>query len=143
MPCFCASLPIIRIVTILSVIGIISIVTIISVTNIISVVITVIHAGKRLVVGDGGRFHGEIVKIPLHPTRDIYHYIQHTRELTTYTHDQTDNNANSDDSIRADTTNTDVDASTMLQTAQTILLVGDGRRFHDEITKIPFVNIQF
>ena len=29
-------------------------------------------------------------------TDDIYHYIQHTRELTTYTRDQTDKNANSD-----------------------------------------------
>ena len=51
-------------------------------------------------------------------TDDIYHYIQRTRELTTYTHDQADNNANNDDSIRADTTNTDVDANIMLQMAQ-------------------------
>ena len=74
-------------------------------------------------------------------TDDIHHYLQHARELTTYTHDQTDNNANSDDFIRADTTNTDVDANIMLQTAR--LVVGDGRRFHGEIMKIPLVNTQF
>ena len=51
-------------------------------------------------------------------TDDIYHYIKHTQEPTTYTHDQTNNNTNSDDFINADTTRTDVDTNIMLQMAQ-------------------------
>ena len=51
-------------------------------------------------------------------TDDIYDYIRRTQEPTTYTHDQTDNNTNSDDFINTDTTRTAVDINVMLQMAQ-------------------------